>query len=353
MKKNMIALVLVGAMAMSLCSCGNREPETVEHIESDENEEIQEKETEEEKEEGQKETEEEKEESQKETETEETFSFSELANLQFRFSSGAGGWATMLVIHADGSFSGEYSDGNLGMEGEGYHATMSQCEFNGRFTQPVKVNEYTYSMKICQLDYAREAGQEEIKDGVLYCYVDPYGLDGAEEILIYLPGAPLAELPEEFRGWVGYYDLSYTTDIELPFYALNNEAQQYGFSSYHIVDRMKDDIASTEERAASLEDSLKNDPLDQSELIEKTKELYELWDSALNTVWDALKRTKDVETMKRLTEEEREWIALKEQAVEEAGAGYQGGTIRPMVMNQKAAEMTKDRVYELMELFEE
>ena len=220
MKKNMIALVLAVAMAMSLCSCGNREPETVDHIESVENEEIPEKETAEEKEE-----------SQKETETEETFSFSELANLQFRFSSGAGGWATLLVIHADGSFSGEYSDGNLGMEGEGYHATMSQCEFNGRFTQPVKVNEYTYSMKICQLDYARKAGEEEIKDGVLYCYVDPYGLDGAEEILIYLPGAPLAELPEEFRSWVGYYDLSYTTDIELPFYALNNEAQQYGFAA--------------------------------------------------------------------------------------------------------------------------
>lgn len=28
-------------------------------------------------------------------------------------------------------------------------------------------------------------------------------------------------------------------------------------------------------------------------------------------------------------------------------------TIRMMVMNKKAAEMTKDRVYELMELFEE
>ncbi|MFQ9918631.1 MAG: hypothetical protein ACLRWQ_21910 [Flavonifractor plautii] len=24
-----------------------------------------------------------------------------------------------------------------------------------------------------------------------------------EELLVYLPGAPLGELPQEFRGWVG------------------------------------------------------------------------------------------------------------------------------------------------------
>ena len=43
---------------------------------------------------------------------------------------------------------------------------------------------------------------------------------------------------------------------------------------------------------------------------------------------------------------------MKEKEVAEAGAEYEGGSIQPMVMNLKAAEMTKARVYELLELLE-
>lgn len=157
----------------------------------------------------------------------------------------------MLAIHADGSFSGEYFDGDMGVAGEGYSGTMYQCEFNGQFTQPVKVNDYTYSMQINELNYVKEAGKEEIKDNILYVYSDAYGLVGAKDILIYLPGAPLAELPEEFRSWVGYYDLSYTMDTELPFYALYNVAEQCGFSSYNIVDNMKNTITNMEVNGAA------------------------------------------------------------------------------------------------------
>ena len=57
--------------------------------------------------------------------------------------------------------------------------------------------------------------------------------------------------------------------------------------------------------------------------------------------------------MDALTVEEREWIALKEQAVADAGAAYEGGSMQTMIMNQKAAEMTKERVYELLELLNE
>ncbi|MBO5158545.1 MAG: DUF1311 domain-containing protein [Lachnospiraceae bacterium] len=122
--------------------------------------------------------------------------------------------------------------------------------------------------------------------------------------------------------------------------------------NYDIVDQLKENIKSAEESAASLEKSISNDLLTQTEYNEKTQELYEVWDSALNTVWSTLKQTQDADTMNRLTDEEREWIALKEQAAAQAGAEYEGGTMQSMVMNQKAAEMTKARVYELMELFE-
>lgn len=343
MKKKLMVLVLTGCMMLSACGRGNREPEISDVTINTEMEETRKEEL----------PRESGEEQIKDTENkEDLFSFADFKNLEFCFSSGVGGWATIMAVNADGSFSGVYFDGDLGATGEEYpNGTMYRCDFSGQFTRPVKVNAYTYSVQISELNYAEEAGKEEIKDGMRYCYSTVYGLDEAEDILIYLPGAPLAELPEEFRSWVGYYDLSNTTDTELPFFALNNEIWQYGFSSYDIVDNLKDTIAFTEEWAAFLENSIEKDPLTQAEYNEKTQELYELWDAALNNVWQVLKQTQDAEAMSSLTVEEREWIALKEQAAADAGADHEGSTMQPMIINSKAAEMTRARVYELMKLF--
>lgn len=340
MKKSIAALALFGIIALSVCGCGNRGEKEQEHTGNIENEA------------GRKEEslgEDMQEQAEAAEGQEHILSFSEFKNLKFCFSSGAGGWATEMTIDADGSFSGAYYDGELGSWGDDYpNGTMYRCDFSGQFSEPLWVNDYTFSMHISELNYAEEPGKEEIKDGMRYCYSTVYGLDDAEDILIYLPGTPLAELPEEFRSWVGYYDLSNTSDTELPFYGLYNEASQCGFSSYDIIDSLKESIAFTEDWADSLVNSIKNDPLTQTEYNEKTKELYDLWDSALNQVWNVLKQTQGEERMRLLTEEEREWIALKEQTIAEAGTEYEGGSMQSMVMNQKAAEMTKARVYELM-----
>ena len=85
----------------------------------------------------------------------------------------------------------------------GIHAVQWNCKFTGRFAQPVRVNDYTYSMGIAEISYEKEAGTEEVIDGIQYYYTAPYGLEDTEELLLYLPGAPLAELTQEFRGWVG------------------------------------------------------------------------------------------------------------------------------------------------------
>ena len=42
------------------------------------------------------------------------FSFADLRRLQFRFSSGAGAWSTLLAVRPDGSFYGEYHDTDMG-----------------------------------------------------------------------------------------------------------------------------------------------------------------------------------------------------------------------------------------------
>lgn len=282
---------------------------------------------------------------------EDKFQFEDLKNLQFYFSSGAG--RTYVNIYADGSFSGEYSDSDMGDTGEDYpNGTIHQSDFTGQFTQPVKVNEYTYSIRIRELSYAEEVGKEEIEDGVLYCYEKAYGMDGAEDFLIYLPDAPLDELPEEFKEWLIDNAVLKDTDTKIPFYALYNENKQNVFLSCSIADRLKADIESAEEKASALEESIRYDALTQMEYNQKTYQLYKLWDIELNSVWGILKQVLDAETMSTLTVEEREWIAWKEQEVNEAGAEYEGGSMQPMVMNEKAAELTKDRVYELMKLFD-
>lgn len=53
------------------------------------------------------------------------------------------------------------------------------------------------------------------------------------------------------------------------------------------------------------------------------------------------------EEMAVLTEEELRWIADKEAAVQEVGAEFEGGSMQLLIMNQKAAALTSDRVYEL------
>ena len=345
MKKEIKTLFMATTLTLILCSCGAKKSENSDNASDVETEVIQENALSDEQETMPEEAE------SIQNKEEGTFSFKNFENLQFCFSSGAGGWATYLTINEDGSFEGEFFDGDLGCTGDGYpNGTMYQSVFSGQFTQPVKVNAYTYSMKIQEITYEKAFGTEEIRDGMLYCYCDAYGLEEAEDILIYLPGAPLTELPEEFRSWVGYYDLSYTTDTELPFYALNNETQQYGFSSYNIVENIKESVASVEEWSVSLEDSLEDESLSQVELNDTSEQIYMIWDSTLNQLWNVLKQTLDPEAMEALTVEERAWIVQKEQAVKEAGAEWEGDSMQPLAENLKAAEMTKARVYELLEM---
>lgn len=344
MKKDLLILMLAGILAGCFLGCGNSSDTGKREVGNVETEVSEEKKFSKEMEPS--------EEAVKPEEQEE-FSFSHIKNLEFEFSSGAGGWRTMLVIRGDGSFSGEYFDSDMGTIGDGYPAgTAYLCDFSGKFTKPVKVNEYTYSMEIAEIEYEQETGTEEIRDEMLYRYTDPYGLSGAKNILIYLPGAPLSELPEEFRSWIGHYDLADTEDAALTFYALNNENEQQGFISFPILDNLNQMLASTKERASELENSINKEPLDQSQLNETSMQLYEIWDYALNSIWNTLKRTMDEDAMANLIKEEREWIEKKEQEVIKAGAEFEGGSMEPMLRNLKGAELTKARAYELMEIIE-
>lgn len=290
------------------------------------------------------------------------FSFADVAGQEFCFSSGAGAWRTVLHIHEDGSFDGQYMDSDLGNCTEEYPGGMAHYSaFSGSFTEPEQVEEDTWRFQIAALEYTYDFGQE-IRDGVLYEYTEAYGLSQAEDFYLYLPGKKLADLPEAYRSWVGYYDLDSVEETELPYYGLYNEKQEEGFSSYtrnakETLDWMEEKkidtvVSEAQEETARLKEELDN-AVTQADMNVISQQLYEVWDGALNEIWGILKENLSESAMAELTEEEREWIQEKERTVQEAGAEVEGGSIYPLIVNGKACEMTQERVYELLsEIYE-
>lgn len=153
-----------------------------------------------------------------------------IALYDYDFSSGVGAWGTSLHINEDGSFSGDFHDTDAGESGDGYDGVVYLCQYTGQFTIPVRVSDYVYKMQIESISYANESGTEEIEDGMLLKYSDPYGLEDAKDIYIYLIGTPLDELPEEYLSWVTGKGVDLDGMDSLPFCGIYNESQQEGFS---------------------------------------------------------------------------------------------------------------------------
>lgn len=276
------------------------------------------------------------------------FSYKDVANWQFVFSSGAGAWSTELEIREDGSFSGVYYDADMGDMGEKYpNGTYYYSRFRGYLEEPVKVNEYTYSTKIKEIQLQDKPGTEEIENGTKYVYSEAYGMNDAKKLYIYLPGVPIKDLPEEFIQWAYSSVDKDAIGEKLPFFGLYNEEPQLGFSSYELRHYpIDDEIDTILQKAKKLEQKLDGN-LSQNEMNLISYELYELWDNELNSMWKRMKEIVDPDEMKMVLKEQRKWIKEKEQKVKEAEEEIGGGSLLPFVKNQRATEYTRIRVYEL------
>lgn len=109
-------------------------------------------------------------------------------------------------------------------------------------------------------------------------------------------------------------------------------------------------MATIEEQSDDIKYALENEVVTQMEMNEKSQELFELWDGALNYLWGELKNVLPEKEFEELRDEQRTWIAQKEEAVETAGKEFEGGSLYTMVVNTEAATITEKRVYELYEL---
>lgn len=143
---------------------------------------------------------------------------------EFVFTSGAGGWQTILTVDENGNFSGDYRQGN--------NQGIYRCLFEGTFSGVEKISDFEYKMKATNL---RVIGPEEGTLSPSGEIINPtdrmYGMDDADEIRIYLPGRKTADLPEGFLSWMySPNKLSYeNTEPELPFYGLYNVKGSQGF----------------------------------------------------------------------------------------------------------------------------
>ena len=77
-----------------------------------------------------------------------------LVGKNFVFSSGSGGWDSSLSIGANGTFSGDYHDSDMGSTGPGYPGgTVSESKVSGQFTRPHQVSPTLYEIDIENLQY--------------------------------------------------------------------------------------------------------------------------------------------------------------------------------------------------------
>ena len=104
------------------------------------------------------------------------------------------------------------------------------------------------------------------------------------------------------------------------------------------------------EQSDVIKTALENDPLTQDELNEKSQELRELWDTALNHLLAEAKNVLSAEEMDTLTAGQTAWLEATETADETAGKEVEGGSMYALVMNMEAANLTEARVYEIYEM---
>lgn len=150
---------------------------------------------------------------------------------KFTFASGAGAWMTVLTVNEDGSFTGEYHDSEMGIQGEGYsRGTVYICNFEGKFTEPKKADEFIYSMNLESFQVAEPAGRIYYEDEIRYILSEPVGMQDAGAFYLYLPGAAMSALPKDFLVWC---DVGADIRDTLPtgYYGIYNAGGKTGFNA--------------------------------------------------------------------------------------------------------------------------
>ena len=137
----------------------------------------------------------------------------------FVFTSESGGWRTELRMYSDGSFTGVFTDQDFEPDAAtGTDWVVYTCEFRGVFTDTVRIDPYTYSVKMKHLEIT--GPEEDYTEGKnRYVLSDPYGMTGGTDFMIYLPGAFRGKLTQQLLSWSSW-KFSPSEEVTLPCWAL-------------------------------------------------------------------------------------------------------------------------------------
>lgn len=163
---------------------------------------------------------------------------------EFVLTSGVGNWSTNIEIATDGTFVGRYSDLNMGDFGDEYpNGTIYICDFNGKFSKPQQLDEYTYSTELKNIKINEPSGKIYYRNKTKYICSEPYGFDRAKTFMIYLPGTPIDHLPDGFCTWLNTYIGGNCQTLPSNFYGLYNVNAEEGFGGW--LDEEQDLISKT------------------------------------------------------------------------------------------------------------
>ena len=160
----------------------------------------------------------------------EEFSFGELDDLVFYYSSGVGGWFVELNVAPDGSFKGNYHDSEMGESADEYpNGTVYGCLFHGQLEAGGMLDSGAVELTVASVEMDEGQLDEVIEDGIRYVTVAPAGLKAGESLELFRPGYPVEELPEGYLFW-SHLNMLDEKPEELPFYGIYNAAEDSGFT---------------------------------------------------------------------------------------------------------------------------
>lgn len=119
------------------------------------------------------------------------------------------------------------------------------------------------------------------------------------------------------------------------------------------VETLQEKMAKVEKVAKKYEKLLRKEDGSQVELNERAKNVQDVWDASLNHVWKEMRGAIDKKTMAALQKEQEKWVKCKENVAEMAVSEYKEGSIYPMLYSMELADITRNRVYQVMSFYAE
>lgn len=101
----------------------------------------------------------------------------------------------------------------------------------------------------------------------------------------------------------------------------------------------------------SLQYVYENESSSGADVREAAAKELEAWDNALNEIYDVLKTQLSASEMDSLRSEQREWIKFRDKKGEEAAAPFEGGTGATLERLSVLGQLTKERCYELVNVY--